>query len=277
MQSSENVRFCLRYNFGMKKIILTLVLICGFAFSMPETVVAQGLVPCSGDGCSFCHLVELGNNVVTWILGFAFVLFGVLAFVAGFGLVTSGGNEEALRSAKTKLTNAFIGLIIIMSAWLIVDTIMKTLIPATGDRAAGEIMNGSGANGFGPWNRIDCSAGKQAEGTDPVSAPAVTDTGNSSDGGGDAGAGGSSEVPSPTAWSNTSETTRVCVKKNKRNTCPDSDAVSIPVQARTVYENVCTTSGPRSAPVKTCEAKPKIEKRVCRSASGPGQCTEWSN
>jgi len=110
-----------------------------------------GLIPCTGTDCNFCDLVTLGNNVLNWIFGFVFVVFGVITFIAGFGLVTSGGNQAALDAAKKKLSNAVVGLIIVFSAWLIVDTLVKAALAGTD----GEVTFGSVS--LGPWNSIDCS------------------------------------------------------------------------------------------------------------------------
>lgn len=66
--------------------------------------------------------------------------------VAGFNLVTSGGNRSKLDDAKKKLSNALIGILIMFAAWLLVDTLMK----ATLDQS------------FGPWNQISCEGGQAA-------------------------------------------------------------------------------------------------------------------
>ena len=95
----------------------------------------QGFVPCSGVSCTPCHVVVLFNTVLKWFMGIAFLIFAFLAMKAGVSLVTSGGNPSALSSAKSSFTNAFIGLIIILAAWLIVDTLMRNLL----DGGNGEI------------------------------------------------------------------------------------------------------------------------------------------
>ena len=77
----------------------------------------------------------------------AFLLFAVLAILAGFKLISSGGNSGALKEAKGSFTNAFIGLLIILSAWLIVDTLLRKLLPS----GNGEI------SGYGPWASVQCA------------------------------------------------------------------------------------------------------------------------
>ncbi len=111
-----------------------------------------GFVPCSGRNCSACDFVVLGNTAVKWLIGISFLFFAVLAVRAGFKLVISQGNAGALTEAKSSFTNAFIGLIIILVAYILVDTIMRQLV------------KGSGViEGYGPWNEVVCS--KQVEST----------------------------------------------------------------------------------------------------------------
>lgn len=128
----------------------TLILSVLFVVSVaPDSASAQGvasLVPqCEGTSCSACHFVELGNNLVSWLIGVITVLFAVLMAVAGFGLVTSGGNPSALQAAKDKFTNGLIGFLIVLSAWLLIDTLMRGLLGNNGE-----------IQGWGPWAEVQC-------------------------------------------------------------------------------------------------------------------------
>jgi hypothetical protein len=118
----------------------------------PTLASAQfgNFVNCEGASCSACNFVDLANNLIRWLFGAVFVIFAVLMAVAGFGLVTSGGNQSALDAAKSKFQNAIVGIIIIMAAWLIVDTVMKGLL------AGGTGNLGSTYTGFGPWAEVQC-------------------------------------------------------------------------------------------------------------------------
>lgn len=107
---------------------------------------AGGFVTCDGPTCSACDLVSMINRIIVWLFGFVFVVFAVLMVVAGFGLVTSGGNQSALDAAKSKFQNALIGIIIMLAAWLIVDTLMRAILAG----GTGNVM------GFGPWSQVQC-------------------------------------------------------------------------------------------------------------------------
>lgn len=129
--------------------------------------VRQGFVPCSGTQCSPCDLVVLFNTLLKWFMTIAFLIFAILAMKAGISLVTSGGNPSALSAAKKSFTNAFIGLIIILAAWLIVDTLLRGVLKG------GNLD--SVYKGYGPWSAVQCvnqADVRSVEGyfdTDPVS------------------------------------------------------------------------------------------------------------
>jgi hypothetical protein len=111
------------------------------------TGTKNGLVPCEGAGCSTCDLVVLANTGIKTLLALSFLFFAILAVKAGVGLVVSQGNPGALTKAKESFTNAFIGLIIILVAFLIVDTLLRQILRGgTGD-----------VNGYGPWAKVQCA------------------------------------------------------------------------------------------------------------------------
>lgn len=129
----------------MKKYLLLVVF--AVVIFIPY-VVSADLIPCGGEGqdpCQFCHLVSMANDILVWLIGILFVVFAVVIVMAGFGLVTSGGNPEAKTAAKKRLANAFIGIIIVLSAWLIVDTIMMALL-----------SDGGMISGYGVWSKVEC-------------------------------------------------------------------------------------------------------------------------
>jgi hypothetical protein len=135
------------------------VLLFFFAGSLvaPDIAIAQtslaSYAGCSGTDCSACNLVSLANGIITWLIGFLFIIFAVILAFAGFGLVTSGGNHHALDEAKNRFVNAFIGLIIVLAAWLIVDTLMRGLVGRP--NAEGQVPNGQ-VSGWLYWNEVEC-------------------------------------------------------------------------------------------------------------------------
>jgi len=129
---------------------LTLVLA---SLLLTSPVSAQDIVGssgCVGVDCSACHLVNMANGIIVWIIGFLVLMFAVLMVVAGFGLVTSGGNPSAKTAAKDKFVNALIGLLIVLSAWLLIDTIIRGLVSDDG------YLSGSVSGRFF-WSEVQCT------------------------------------------------------------------------------------------------------------------------
>lgn len=91
-----------------------------------------GLVTCTSN-CGFNDLMTLVNTVVRFIL-FDMVLpiSAIMCAYAGVLLVTSGGSTENRGKAKKIFTNAIIGLIIALAAWLIINSILS-ILGFTGD------------------------------------------------------------------------------------------------------------------------------------------------
>ncbi len=110
------------------------VFLLGF-FGLTHIVSAQffgPLVPC-GNGtnntneCTVCHLLALAQNIINFLVS-ASVLVAALMFLnAGVLYVLSSANPGNISKAHSIFTKTLIGLIIILSAWLIVNVIMETL------------------------------------------------------------------------------------------------------------------------------------------------------
>jgi len=92
-------------------------------------VYAQGIVPtsCSGADCGWNDFIQLGINVVNFLVGFG-ILLAVIGFIyAGFLILTAGANASQVSKAKGVLLNVGIGFFFVLAAWLIVNTITSVL------------------------------------------------------------------------------------------------------------------------------------------------------
>jgi D-alanyl-D-alanine carboxypeptidase/Extensin-like protein C-terminus len=78
-------------------------------------------------------------------------MVAVLIAIAAVRLVVSGGNSRALDQAKETFINAIIGLLIILSAWLVIDTIMRVLVGNDG-----RLGTGGDVSGWLFWSEIEC-------------------------------------------------------------------------------------------------------------------------
>jgi len=96
---------------------------------LPNLVSAQcpteGLVPCGTEGCpcTLCHLFLMFQGIVNFFLFNIVPIVAVLMLViGGFLFFFASGSPAALSRAKSTITSAVIGLIIIYTAWLIINT-----------------------------------------------------------------------------------------------------------------------------------------------------------
>lgn len=160
MLDSVSALTALTYNTCMKKvsILFFLLLVLWGNIALVPLASAEEVFPgiasfagCTGLDCSACNVVDMVNGGLKWLIGILFVVFAVLMAIAGVKLVTSGGNPGALNAAKDSFVNAIIGIIIILSAWLIVDTIMRGLL-----KEGGFIDNGGERTGWLYWSAVEC-------------------------------------------------------------------------------------------------------------------------
>ncbi len=111
----------------MKKV-LGHVVVAGILFA-PLFVMGAGLVPCGekGNECGLSDLITLGNNVIEFLIMIAALIAVILLAIGGFKLVISRGNPAAMEQAKSRIWNVFIGFVIILIAYLVVQTILTLL------------------------------------------------------------------------------------------------------------------------------------------------------
>jgi len=59
------------------------------------------------------------TDIMGYILGFLGIIIFINIIFAGYQWIMAGGNEETISKAKTRIKNSIIGLIIIVSAYII--------------------------------------------------------------------------------------------------------------------------------------------------------------
>ena len=98
-----------------------------------------GLVPCGGPGqpaCQFCHAAVIVTNVLNiFVFPYAPIIAALLFVAAGFLLFLGGGNPGLKTRGKSIIRYTIIGLILLYSAWLIINLVFLFF----GNRAWGEI------------------------------------------------------------------------------------------------------------------------------------------
>lgn len=71
---------------------------------------------------------ELIVKIIEYGLGIAGLIAATFIVIGGFQYITSAGNDEQSKKATKTLTGAIIGLIIILSAYAIEQTIVKNVL-----------------------------------------------------------------------------------------------------------------------------------------------------
>lgn len=107
------------------------------------------LVPCDGPECQACHVVELGQNILNFLVAIAAFVAVLIFSYAGILMLTAAGNEGQISKARGMFGNVVIGIIIVLAGWLIVDTVMKQAFVESD-------LDESTRSTFGPWNQINC-------------------------------------------------------------------------------------------------------------------------
>ncbi len=116
---------------------LRVFLLGTFLFLIPAAFASAAIVPfCPSTGCRACDLVTLVNNVIKFLFVLGTLVAVLIIAMAGFKSVIAGESAE-LGSAVWSIV---IGFLIMLSGWLVVDTVLKVL---TGGR-------------IGPWNQVQC-------------------------------------------------------------------------------------------------------------------------
>ncbi|MDD2257750.1 MAG: pilin [Patescibacteria group bacterium] len=66
-------------------------------------------------------------TIIQVLLGFLGVIFLILTIVSGFKWMTAQGNDDEVKKAKKTLTNAVIGLVVVLAAYIITSTLFRIL------------------------------------------------------------------------------------------------------------------------------------------------------
>ncbi len=115
-----------------------LALATSIAMLLPAIALAAGMpdriVSCHGIDCTCKDLVTTAQNVLYTGIYLAVFLSAILFAWAGWKLLTGRtmGEHAAIQQGKNILWNVIIGLVIILAAWLIVNTLFTSLTSSGG-------------------------------------------------------------------------------------------------------------------------------------------------
>lgn len=95
---------------------------------------------CSGSGCTWCDLFQLGQNIINFLIEISSVLAIAFIIYGGLIMMLNSGNPSKLKESQGIIFSAIMGVVILLSAWVILNTFFNLL---TG-----------GLNW--PWHTIQC-------------------------------------------------------------------------------------------------------------------------
>lgn len=70
---------------------------------------------------------ELIAAIIRYVLGFIGILAVAALIWGGFLYLTSGGNENQIKQAKSVITYAIVGLVLALASYIIVNTVIKAI------------------------------------------------------------------------------------------------------------------------------------------------------
>ncbi len=145
----------------MKSRYTTLAVITLFLLTASVTYAA-GLVPCGGPNdnetmCRACDFVVMAQKIMVWFVAVSASIVALMFALGGMKMVMSAGNTGKVSEGKEMMTNSVIGFLILLGAWLIVNTILVTVMKGgQGDGNAVEI-----------WGMIECKDNPAMFATNP--------------------------------------------------------------------------------------------------------------
>ena len=74
---------------------------------------------------------EVVGQIIMMVLGFVGIIFLAMIIYSGFQMITSGGNEVKITSAKKRLLYSIIGLAIILASYAISWYVIRMMTKAT--------------------------------------------------------------------------------------------------------------------------------------------------
>jgi len=100
---------------------------------LPLVVSAASFIPavCTGSDpskCDFTAFATFINTVITWFLNMSAVVAAITFSIAGANMLLHPESPEEIKKAKSMFTKTIIGMIIVLVAWLVVHTVVATLV-----------------------------------------------------------------------------------------------------------------------------------------------------
>jgi hypothetical protein len=107
--------------------------------AQPQAAGQLALPACVKTGnCTLDDIVRTGVNFATFIMGLAGALFFAVFIYGGALYLTSFGNASQVKKGQEAIKGAVIGMIFVIGAWTIVNTLVKGLTGQSDQAATGQ-------------------------------------------------------------------------------------------------------------------------------------------
>ncbi|OHA09195.1 MAG: hypothetical protein A3B37_01490 [Candidatus Sungbacteria bacterium RIFCSPLOWO2_01_FULL_59_16] len=101
--------------------------------------------------CTICHIGILVINLTRFLMEtIAFPVAALLIAAGGIMLLISGPSEQRRTQGKKILTSTVVGILIVLLAWLAVDTTIKIVTGKLDFSGPGQLLES-----WGPWNTFN--------------------------------------------------------------------------------------------------------------------------
>jgi hypothetical protein len=218
---------------------------CGWNVFSNATYALGNPTDQGSTGCQACSLAQLVQNIINFIIGLSIPVAAALFAWAGVLYFTSAENISQRQKAKDIFKNAFIGFVIIITAWLVINTLLNV------------IFNQSSVFKGGNWFQIQCSASRpisgsigtilsQALGT---AQPIAVDTSLNGSSGPTGNTGGIN-------LNNLSQADRDTINEAVSNSCVNSGQTDVASCTADATNNTILTQGAQDILVADCNSNP---------------------
>ncbi len=114
----------------MRKVTITVGTLFFLALMMLMPLESQAfrIVPCDGPECKLGDFITLIKNVINSIIVLAIPIVTIALTWVGILLLTAQGNTGKITQAKQIAKSVVIGFVFILTAWLIIQTLVSILL-----------------------------------------------------------------------------------------------------------------------------------------------------
>lgn len=105
--------------------------------------ITSGLIPCDNVTvkCDFNAFAAMINKIIDWFIGISITVATITFIIAGAKMLMNPESDSKREAAKEMFKKTVIGLFIILTAWLIVNTIVSTLVDTSSTGALRFLSN----------------------------------------------------------------------------------------------------------------------------------------